>query len=363
MTKILQTGDNHLRDMHLGRRDRGDDFTRAVYEAIEIGIEEKVSAILQCGDLFDTNRPSSHIIRRVLPKIQEKLIRANLPMYVVNGDHDKTDPPWATFESPAGCGIHMLENRLVTIPGTKVTVYGLDFIGKTKERFLEVRDALPAADILMWHTQVKEFAGFYGQDAVTMAELPTDKYRVIALGDIHCREYRRQGHCLVGYPGSTELVKQDEPLEKSVTILEVPEDGEVTERARVLHTRSVRVYRMHTDEDVLRVLNELHAIRDENPMVFGRFNVNIPNVMARFCATLDPDKAILRIVSYPENRPPNAEVNVEDDKHLEDFLSEYLSPGTEIFDVAAACLRPDAPVNDLVTKLIEARLGIQTFAS
>lgn len=355
--KLIHTGDNHLRDSQFSRRDRGQDFTNALNQVVDIAEQQGAVAILQAGDLLDSNRPSSGIMQ-VVKTIHNRLRKAGIWMYVVNGDHDKATPHWAELledKTETTGGIRVLQDELITIPGTKITIYGQDFIGKTKERFLEIKKDLPAADILMWHTMVKEFAGFYGKEAVSLDELPTDRYQLIALGDIHKQGYQQRGDCWVGYPGSTELCKNDEDLEKTVSVIEFT-DGKLTSVTPVpLITRVARHFRINTQEDLADVLLQIGKLKDQNPMIFGKFNPGVPNVVAGIHQVLDPTKAIIRMSRIAETKGPD-QVIADDDKSLLDFLPEFLVAGTAAYDVAAECLRDGAPVNDILDTYIKKAL-------
>ena len=362
---ILHTSDSHLRVSQYGRSERGLDFQRSFLQVIDIAAREKVAAILHAGDLLDSNRPSPAIIK-FLFEVNAKLRHEKIPMFVAFGDHDKTDPHWAALldadRDPLAYhegGIFALQNQLVTIPGTDLTVYGQDFIGKTKERFLEVNADWPAASILLWHTQVQEFCGFPVETVVKMEELPLSKYALIALGDLHVSKYDQDpaSGCWVGYPGSGELCKSDEPLQKTVSIFEF-ENGRVSHmELKELKTRVVRVYRINTEADLTSVLNEVSTLADQAPMIFGRYNAGIAGVLGRFYATIDPDKAIIRLLPIPESVSPETQKDRAADIKLQDLLPEFLTPGTAIYDVGEACLRPDAPVNELLTAYIDKKLA------
>ena len=361
--RVIATADTHLRDRQFNRPDRAEDFRSAFRQVIDIAEEEGACAILQSGDLFDTNRPSTANVGFMFD-LDTRLKNAMIPLYVVNGDHDKADPPWASLMDAASVddqnrrfGVRMLINELVKIPSTPLTVYGLDFIGKTKERYLEIKASLPAADILMWHTMVADFCGFLADTSVKVEELPLDKYQVIALGDVHVREYRQTAGALVGYPGSSELCRTHEALDKTVTVLEFDETGKfLSYRFRPLKTRKALAYQLNTEACVSRALEEAASFKHENPIITARFDPLLENVVGRFYGALDPDKAILRFTALPgyERYEPDApEGSEEPEKHVEDFLPNFLNPGTPAFDLGLACIAPEAPVFDLITAYIE----------
>jgi len=362
MTSILHTSDIHLRDRQYHRADRADDFEAAMQHIVDIAIKEEVAAILISGDLLDVNRPSPRTMRFLLG-VDARLRKAKIPCYVANGDHDKTDPPWMAVVEDARSdkspgGLRVLCNEQATIPGTDLTVYGLDFIGKSKERFMEIKDTIPSADILMWHTMVKELMGFPVENAVSLEELPTDRFSFIALGDIHVRQYRRHDAtgCWIGYPGSTELCKGDEPLQKSVSLVEFDDAHKVTEVLEIpLKTRKAFFYRLTRAEEVDIALLEVAAAKELNPIVVGRYNPHLPGVVQRFYDTLDPDKAIIRLTALPENEldAPIEEDEEMENRPIEDFLPEFFRAGSKLYVVAEACCRPDAPVADLINQYVE----------
>jgi DNA repair protein SbcD/Mre11 len=366
MPKILFTSDNHLRERQFSSPSRGEDFNRAFGQVVDIAINTKVSAILQGGDLLDSSKPSSKIMLD-LARHHNRLVKAGIPMIVVNGDHDKATPHWIDSMKEFGAevgtikdgGIFVLTNELVTIPGTSLTVYGLDYIGKTKERFMEIRDTLPKADILLWHTMVKEFAGFFGEQAVSLEELPTNGYRLIALGDIHVCEYKRRGDCLIGYPGPTELCKRDESLVKTISLFDIPDSGPIPEPQLLpILTRPVKVYRLMKDEDVVRVLTELEGIADQYPIVLGRYDARIPDVVARIYAKLDADKCIIRLQPLPQIDIPDMPDNTpQEERDLLSFLPEFIPTVSPLYDVATAILRPEAPVMAILTDFVDKRLA------
>ena len=363
--RLIATSDNHLRRSQYSTTQRGDDFTKAFEQIIDIAINTKVAAVMQTGDLLDSKSPASRALV-VLAKAHHRLRKAGIPMIIVEGDHDQEEPHWVDAmkaygieETPSDGGLIILHDQLYTIPGTKLTVYGQSFIGKTKERFLEIKDTLPQADILMWHTMCKDFAGFLADQAVSIAELPTDKYRLIALGDLHVCDYKRAGDCLVGYPGSSELVKKDEPLMKTISLFDIPDSGPIPEpKLLPLLTRLVKVYRLLKEEDVVRVLTELEACADQHPIILGRYDSRIPDVVKRIYAKVDADKCIVRLQPLPEIELPNCDVSTPiPERTMVSFLPEFIQPGSELFEVATALLNPEAAVITILTEFVDKRLA------
>ncbi len=82
----------HLADIHLGKQqynssDRFDDFSHAFRRAMDLGIENRVDAIVIAGDLFDkaTVEPLSYI---QAAKTLSRARQAGIPVIAVEGNHD-----------------------------------------------------------------------------------------------------------------------------------------------------------------------------------------------------------------------------------------------------------------------------------
>ena len=366
MTRVLHSADWHLRDSALARRERGEDFRRAARAVVNTAIAQKVNAILQAGDLLNDTRPSPANIR-FLFDLNQLLEQARIPMFVAGGDHDKTDPHWATMIKDVDDrdftrgGIFVIDNEKITIPGSNITVYGQGFIGKSKDGFLAIKDVMPEADILLWHVPVKEFCGFPIETAVSMEELP-QCYKLIALGDLHICDYRTMSNgTVVGYPGSTEICKNDEPLQKSVTIIEFDDAGNMVQPFSFvpIPTRKALCYRIVTEEQAQQVIQDLTHYAAENPMVFVRYNPLLEGIVGRLHAVVDPNKAIVRAEPlYDDLELAHTSMDLDDIKQPVDFLPMFFTPGTGLYDAAQLLLNPESKANDILDDYITKRLEL-----
>ncbi len=358
MTKILLTADVHLRTSQYARSSRGDDFSAALMNAFKVGVREGVEAILISGDLLDSTRPSPKIIA-TLKQLDIEACKHGLLILVTSGNHDMTDPHWATIAgvtAQGACGLRIIDNELVTLP-SGITVYGQPFVNKDK--FLAIRDSLPAADILMFHAMVHELThGFKSDHAFALADLPTDKYKVIALGDVHRREYVTVGSCLVGQPGSTELCEAGEDEKKTVTLLEFDHS-----RARVgepkflpITTRQVLRFKLTTEDELEQALLMAETQRSNCPIVIVEYVANLTNVAQRFASRLDPTQVILRFMPiFRDLKGMNLGADVREDLPLEAFLQKMIPSGTPLYAIAEALLSPEANAVEILDRYIESR--------
>ena len=372
--KIAISADNHLRDRQLGRADRGDDFRAAFKQIIDYAITHKLDAICFAGDVIDTTRPSPANMQ-FLQDMHDRTIAAELPVLVISGDHDNTTPHWISIlrrkadKAKVG-GFYLLDNpnkpfevlhNMMKEP--PLTVLGLPFIGKDKFKFLAMEPQLPKADVLIWHTSIQEFCGFPIQDAIKLDELPRNKYAVIGVGDIHTTlEARLEDGTLVVSPGSTELVAQNEISEKSfyVVTLYASRIGNAIAERIPLKTRPVHRYKCQTEEDVAKMLVELGTLKVKNPLVFVDYKSNLLGVPARLYATLDAEKAIIRLRRLSDDCRglTEAETGVADgeEKVPADFVELWFAPGTGLFDVAVKLCKEETNVSEVLDEYISRRM-------
>jgi len=84
---FCHTADWHLDYFQYQKRERWQDFFKAANNCAELMIKEKPDFILHCGDLFHQFRPSPGAIRLAI-KILNKFKAANIPFYIIRGNHD-----------------------------------------------------------------------------------------------------------------------------------------------------------------------------------------------------------------------------------------------------------------------------------
>ena len=81
----------HTADWHLGRklrgRDRSDEFEAVLAEVVEIARAERVEAMLVCGDIFDSARPSPEA-ERLLYETLRGCAELGIQVLLLAGNHD-----------------------------------------------------------------------------------------------------------------------------------------------------------------------------------------------------------------------------------------------------------------------------------
>jgi DNA repair exonuclease SbcCD nuclease subunit len=353
--RFLHTADNHLRAVQYGRADRGRDFTRALDRVLDLSTKHKVDAILNSGDILDTTRPTAYTIQD-LNRLNLRLIEMRLPMFVISGNHDLSTPHWSQVLD-AGYddrGLICVDNRSFTFKGVQINALPYSH----NDQFLEAERAMPDADILMWHGMIREFVGYPTEKALSVADLPT-RYRWIALGDVHVHEQVEHGPCTVSYPGSTELIRENEQPDKYVDLIEWDtEKRDMKMTALPLETRQTGFFRITDEEQVAEVMTKLEALAPKDPLVFVSYDPVIPNVFSRLCSVLDPTRAILRTSALKrktvtgENQEPVAEALPP--SH---FLGQWVSEGSKLYGLGVNLLEPDCDAVTVLDEYCERALG------
>ncbi len=215
-----------MADAHLGYEQyhqpfRAEDFARSFRSAVETAVKENVDFVLMCGDVFHKSNPNPKTIKQAID-ILTILKRENVPVFAVEGNHDKTIKDLSIYDLLESLGLLFklgLRRRfrknefLKSKPlGELNLVYadfdGLKIFGDTHRsshhfRLLMEDRYLPDCDVLALHLSVKEVVDFeVKDDYVTVADLP--KARYYALGHIHIPISKKIGDSWFVYPGCPE---------------------------------------------------------------------------------------------------------------------------------------------------------------
>lgn len=297
--KIGWMGDSHIGNQQYGRRARRLDHAQAVYNAIQEMVNpsdgrDRVDVIIHTGDFLHSHRPAPEDVQ-VVRAIHELLVSESMVMYVISGNHDKSDPHWIqVINRPASeYGIMLLDHLTVTV--NEHTISGLPYMGA--EHLLNTFNYQPASDVLVLHAAVEEFFGMQSPNTVSIHDLPTDHHQLITIGDIHIQDIRQVGQCYVGYSGSTELGSRDEPFEKRWVLVHLQDHKVVKMLSVPIGNRPVMEFVLRNENELDVALSKLRSFQDPNlrkPIVFIDYHHSLPNVVSRFRQEFDPDDYILR---------------------------------------------------------------------
>ena len=349
---VYQIADVHLRDAQYQRRSRGQDFLNAFESILVKVVSLGGSVLIVSGDFLDSTRPSPKIVE-FLKRMQAFAISHGLMIYVTSGNHDMTDPHWltATLDLSDAGGFRVIDNKLVTLPAG-LSLYGLPFVNR--EKFNAIKPELPPASILAFHTSVQEMMNFKSESALPLAELPHEKYQVIAIGDIHIRMKKTIGTCLVSQPGSTEMCSTAEDENKVMVALDFEDGKFVGDRDIPITSRRVLRFRITSEDQMEPALLECEASKKDEPIIVIDYSLGISNIQQRFIARIDPTKAIIRFNILFGNVPMlNMGLDLREDLTVLDFLGKFIPEGTELYTLARALINDEGNATDLVDAYIE----------
>jgi exonuclease SbcD len=224
----------HCADLHLGRQQfslpqRWEDFMLSFSHIVDFCINDQADFLLISGDLFHERTINAATLYQTCAILQ-KLQDAEIPVFAIEGNHDKalyTDgKSWMQYLNDMHY-LHLLKPRfeqndpvLSPYDGQSgciaecgaIRIIGLGYLGaSTKERLSQISAALPEADkptVLLLHAAVDKLLG---QDLAGVGRSTFDafigKAHYIALGHIHSRQ---ETDGFLFNPGAPESVHLDE---------------------------------------------------------------------------------------------------------------------------------------------------------
>ena len=258
----------HCSDIHLDSpmesnltaaqaRERNNEICRTFARMVDYANNNNVSAILLCGDLFDTERVSFTTVRFILDTILEA---PTIQFLYLKGNHDEANRTFA--------GRHLPEN-LVTFGENwgyqdfgNVTVAGIELTDSNCHTLYDSLQLNPdRCNIVMLHGQT---AGHSGEELVSLPDLRGKHIDYLALGHIHSYSAdkldARGTWC---YCGCLEGRGYDECGEKGFVLLESDPNG-ITHQfipfaSRTLHDISLNITDLSTAPEMLtwlRIITE-----------------------------------------------------------------------------------------------------------
>lgn len=370
---IAHLADSHLRDTQYATTRRGLDFYEALERAVQLSIK-KADILVMSGDIFDRARPSPAVIGQLM-SIDRMLIKAEMRMLSITGNHDWCDPTWLLTlfgeRKEEDFGIIPMDDR-------KFTFNGFEFVGVRQRSAAEFRNSLAAitiatksADVVLYHGLIEGIVPIYAgpSNPLNVEELPVSvKNRAWLLGDIHIQGYvtrpnPSEGTCLIGYPGSLEVCSTSESLDKSVPIIHLTKAGAQVREFVPVPTRKFICATIRDESELDTFLNEqVRPYADRFPVVHVDFDRRIPTVVNRLHSILDAQRCVVRCYPLPEDRSSNKrdaeETTDEESLGMEHFVSaRFNQPGEEeLHSVALDLLhRGEQDANNILSGFIERR--------
>lgn len=226
-------------------------FEQVVDQAIRLRDEGAIRYLFLLGDLFDTINPHTSLIAFVRKQL-ERCQEANLPVYYIDGNHDKRTTPWleAIHDWPQYVG----DGKPFHPTGCPVMA-ALDYNDATTvEDWCAQLDS--EVEVIFLHQQCRQYMDIPGMWDFDLAWVPTTVKRVI-MGHVHEPWTHEFGDDQIAYyTGSTHLRAIDQQHPKSALLLRKNlEVDRVT-----LQERYIRHYNVASAEDLQPITSELDAV-------------------------------------------------------------------------------------------------------
>jgi DNA repair exonuclease SbcCD nuclease subunit len=224
----------HLADVHLGARyrDLGEAAARqrerqlaAFRRSIDVALEQRVDAVLICGDLFDSNGQPRRSVEKAIAELR-RLTDRGVRVVIIPGTHDcyEQGSIYRVFDLRQLAGLPNGSDLLtvltpetpdVVFPDLDLVVHGR--VSATKSTTRSPFAGLPATDprarwrVAMIHGSLRIPGKVESDDVLfTDAEVAASGLDYLALGHWHSYQTGRAGATVWAYSGAPEPVALDQ---------------------------------------------------------------------------------------------------------------------------------------------------------
>lgn len=355
MTKIAVFGDAHLGFKQYNMPERVLDFLTALANIFKAVIDEKVSAVISAGDLFNNARPDAEVVYRT-QRIFNMFSGAKLG---VDGNHDISDTHWLKVcgsESLAGCKSYRIENT----NKPAIELVGMNWV--RPNMFLEQLDIKLASlvgkkfDIFVCHQLFDEFISFK-QDQLSAAAVATKLkpfgVKVVCIGDLH----ESVGKVIDGisfvYTGSIEVNSTAEARDKSFIVLDIDDNKNISVRRVPIATRKFVHRFIQTDSELDNLVIESANLTDSILMLeYDKGNKEI----VKRAEKLLKDKALFRLVPRADKvvKPLIEQLSTDGFAragamtYLKKSIETFFEPATDEYQLITQLIAPEANIDSIV---------------
>lgn len=302
---LAVSGDCHFRDTQYARASRGDDYFQAKLRLVDVVAAKGITTLLDTGDFLNSNRPSAAVIQMAV-KLDRHLKKQGIAMLTVTGNHDWSTPTWLDTlfpdTEPGDSGIIPMDDRRITRDGYVFQGVRPYSVSGYRNNAPEILRQCKGADVVIMHATVNGIVecGVDPDRMLDVSELPyAVGVKLIALGDLHYFGFTTHRGVLVGYPGSSEMNSSSEPTDKVLPIVVVSDAEAKVADALPLRIRPFLTATVRNQEDADKLVAAAQAVATEHPVVAVKFSRDVPDIIARIYAVLDPQRAIIRFKPLP----------------------------------------------------------------
>lgn len=313
------------------------DSYRSYTQIIEHCITHGKSLILG-GDIFDSSKPDSQTVE-IFRRGIDTMAGASLPVYVIQGQHDRSTPPWPIALD--GSKIQYVHKQKFMPICDGPVFYGIDQTPVRAVLDAELERVPSDVDVLVLHQLAKPvfpLEGAYDFDP----EVVPAHIKMLLIGDYHKKcEFQWHTNKMAYYPGSIHMCKIDENPVKSVLDLSIHPSGTgITVTDVPLITRPYTFWVINDDKDLEAAVQQAKAMPKADkkmlPVIVATYGINVPAVESTLREVLD-EKAYLWIRPVSMRTVWSVEGKAADVQHkrmtLEGCASNFLNNATEEYEL------------------------------
>ncbi len=270
----------HAADLHLDSPFKGlkaaapENVSKALREAtftayeniVKLCMEERVSALLVAGDVYDS---ADRSLRAQLKFVEglKRLDEEGIRSFICHGNHDPLDGWEARLDYPAGCTRFDAEFEAVPVfpdDPQRAVVHGISY--PTREVNYNLVPRLGAVDpdvfsIGLMHANVGNNPNHDPYAPCSLEDLRSAGINYWALGHVHTREVLSDHSPTAVYPGNSQGRHANETGARGVYVVEVDDNRNVHLDFRAIDTVRwehvvVDISSMHTAQELLTGLHQ-----------------------------------------------------------------------------------------------------------
>lgn len=212
---------------------QGDSY-RSLTFAVTHCIKNQLSLQLG-GDTLDSTNPSSEDVR-VFREQMDRMKEAGLPVYAIQGNHDKTTPPWFLAIHPHVQHVH--GSVYSPVKGLLMTAFDYMTANELREAVAQIP---PAIHTVLLHQAARPIMDIPGAWNFDPAWLP-EWVNTVFMGDIHMPTEFSWGPGKRGfYTGAGHVLALSEPWQTSMLEVRMAGDTMSVTRVPLPFRRYVRV--------------------------------------------------------------------------------------------------------------------------
>ena len=247
-----------------------------------------LKSLILAGDIFDSTKPDAKSVE-VFRDGLDVMAAAGLPVFVIQGQHDRATPPWP-LALVGNSATYVNEKTFQPITNGPV-FYAFDQIPVMAVLDSKLLGVPKNVDVLILHQLAKTVFPMEGAYDCDPEKVP-DHVKLLLMADYHKKcSFKWHTNKLAYYSGSIHMCKIDEDPKKSVLNLTVGPKGNIVVTDVPLETRSYTFKVINTDEDLKACAAEFAALpkADKNnlPVVVATYTTEVPAVESTLKEALD----------------------------------------------------------------------------